>query len=119
MDELRSAVEACVKGTANHNVKNMANIPWRVSRKKCLKSTYLEAKKSFKVQFDVGTEHLLSINLRDEDNIATQIFWIIWNNYDSVKEMPPTCSGDSNVPRAKLKAEERRWWSSKLFGSAV
>jgi ATP-dependent Clp protease ATP-binding subunit ClpC len=114
MDELRSAVERAVKGTANHNVKNMANIPLTRQSEKVLKITYLEAK-IFKSQL-IGTEHLLLSILRDEDNIATQILNKFEINYDSVKEMLEM-SGDSNVPRAKAEAEDGDDDGSKLFGS--
>lgn len=33
LDELRNSVERAVKGTANHNVKNLANIPLTRDRK--------------------------------------------------------------------------------------
>jgi ATP-dependent Clp protease ATP-binding subunit ClpC len=114
MDELRSAVERAVKGTANHNVKNMANIPLTRQSEKVLKITYLEAK-IFKSQL-IGTEHLLLSVLRDEDNIATQILNKFEINYDSVKEMLEM-SGDSNVPRSKAEAEDGDDDGSKLFGS--
>jgi ATP-dependent Clp protease ATP-binding subunit ClpC len=115
MDELRSAIERAVKGTANHNVKNMANIPLTRQSEKVLKITYLEAK-IFKSQL-IGTEHLLLSILRDEDNIATQILNKFEINYDSVKEMLEM-SGDSSVPRAKAEAEDGDDDGSKLFGSS-
>ena len=83
LDELRTAIERAVKGTANHNVKNMANIPLTRQSEKVLKITYLEAK-IFKSQL-IGTEHLLLSILRDEDNIATQILNKFEVNYDSIK----------------------------------
>jgi ATP-dependent Clp protease ATP-binding subunit ClpC len=115
MDELRSSIERAVKGTANHNVKNMANIPLTRQSEKVLKITYLEAK-IFKSQL-IGTEHLLLSILRDEDNIATQILNKFEINYDSVKEMLEM-SGDSSAPRAKAEAEDGDDDGSKLFGSA-
>ena len=114
MDELRSSVERAVKGTANHNVKNMANIPLTRQSEKVLKITYLEAK-IFKSQL-IGTEHLLLSILRDEDNIATQILNKFEINYDSVKEMLEM-SGDTSVPRARAEAEDGDDDGSKLFGS--
>lgn len=114
MDELRSSIERAVKGTANHNVKNMANIPLTRQSEKVLKITYLEAK-IFKSQL-IGTEHLLLSILRDEDNIATQILNKFEINYDSVKEMLEM-SGDSSAPRARAEAEDGDDDGSKLFGS--
>jgi ATP-dependent Clp protease ATP-binding subunit ClpC len=114
MDDLRSAIERAVKGTANQNVKNMANIPLTRQSEKVLKITYLEAK-IFKSQL-IGTEHLLLSVLRDEDNIATQILNKFEINYDSVKEMLEM-SGDSSAPRSKAEAEDGDEDGSKLFGS--
>ncbi|PZX48696.1 ATP-dependent Clp protease ATP-binding subunit [Algoriphagus chordae] len=114
MDELRNAIERAVKGTANHNVKNMANIPLTRQSEKVLKITYLEAK-IFKSQL-IGTEHLLLSILRDEDNIATQILNKFEINYDSVKEMLETSS--DSTPRSKAEAEDGDDDGSKLFGSA-
>jgi ATP-dependent Clp protease ATP-binding subunit ClpC len=115
MDELRNAIERAVKGTANHNVKNMANIPLTRQSEKVLKITYLEAK-IFKSQL-IGTEHLLLSILRDEDNIATQILNKFEINYDSVKEMLEM-SGDVTVPRARAESEDGDDDGSKLFGSS-
>lgn len=85
LDELRQAIEQASKGTATHNVKNLANIPLTRQSEKVLKITYLEAK-IFKSQL-IGTEHLLLSILRDEDNIATQILEKFDVNYDVVKEL--------------------------------
>lgn len=115
MDELRNAIERAVKGTANHNVKNMANIPLTRQSEKVLKITYLEAK-IFKSQL-IGTEHLLLSILRDEDNIATQILNKFEINYDSVKEMLEM-SGDGDVPKARAEADDGDDDGSKLFGSS-
>ncbi|MCE7054746.1 ATP-dependent Clp protease ATP-binding subunit [Algoriphagus sp. AGSA1] len=114
MDELRNAIERAVKGTANHNVKNMANIPLTRQSEKVLKITYLEAK-IFKSQL-IGTEHLLLSILRDEDNIATQILNKFEINYDSVKEMLEMSSDSS--PRSRAEAEDGDDDGSKLFGSS-
>jgi ATP-dependent Clp protease ATP-binding subunit ClpC len=113
MDELRTAIERAVKGTANHNVKNMANIPLTRQSEKVLKITYLEAK-IFKSQL-IGTEHLLLSILRDEDNIATQILNKFEINYDSIKEMLEMSS--DMPPRSKAEAEDGDDDGSKLFGS--
>ena len=104
LDELRTAIERAVKGTANHNVKNMANIPLTRQSEKVLKITYLEAK-IFKSQL-IGTEHLLLSILRDEDNIATQILNKFEVNYDSIKEMLEMQSDTGNSPRARAEAED-------------
>lgn len=114
MDELRNAIERAVKGTANHNVKNMANIPLTRQSEKVLKITYLEAK-IFKSQL-IGTEHLLLSILRDEDNIATQILNKFEINYDSVKEMLEMSS--DSTPHSKAEAEDGDDDGSKLFGSS-
>lgn len=114
MDELRNVIERAVKGSANHNVKNMANIPLTRQSEKVLKITYLEAK-IFKSQL-IGTEHLLLSILRDEDNIATQILNKFDINYDTVKEMLDTSS--DSAPRARAEAEDGDDDGSKLFGSS-
>jgi ATP-dependent Clp protease ATP-binding subunit ClpC len=116
LDELRNAIERAVKGTASHNVKNMANIPLTRQSEKVLKITYLEAK-IFKSQL-IGTEHLLLSILRDEDNIATQILNKFEVNYDSVKEMLEMQSDAGAAPRAKAEAEDGDDDGSKLFGSS-
>ncbi|OOG73124.1 ATP-dependent Clp protease ATP-binding subunit [Algoriphagus sp. A40] len=116
LDELRNAIERAVKGTTNHNVKNMANIPLTRQSEKVLKITYLEAK-IFKSQL-IGTEHLLLSILRDEDNIATQILNKFEVNYDSVKEMLEMQSDAGSAPRAKAEAEDGDDDGSKLFGSS-
>jgi ATP-dependent Clp protease ATP-binding subunit ClpC len=85
MDDLRTSIEQATKGTATHNVRNMANIPLTRQSEKVLKMTHLEAK-VFKTQL-IGTEHVLLAILRDEDNIATQILNKFQVNYEIVKEM--------------------------------
>lgn len=114
LDELRNSIERAVKGTANHNVKNLANIPLTRQSEKVLKITYLEAK-IFKSQL-IGTEHLLLSILRDEDNIATQILHKFDANYDTVKEMLEFQT--NNGPRSKAEADDPDEDSSKLFGSS-
>ncbi|MCM0059266.1 MAG: ATP-dependent Clp protease ATP-binding subunit [Algoriphagus sp.] len=116
LDELRIAIERAVKGTANHNVKNMANIPLTRQSEKVLKITYLEAK-IFKSQL-IGTEHLLLSILRDEDNIATQILNKFEVNYDSIKEMLEMQSDSTSSPKARAEAEDGDEDGSKLFGSS-
>ncbi len=116
LDELRTAIERAVKGTANHNVKNMANIPLTRQSEKVLKITYLEAK-IFKSQL-IGTEHLLLSILRDEDNIATQLLNKFEINYDSIKEMLEMQSDNSSSPKARAEAEDGDEDGSKLFGSS-
>jgi ATP-dependent Clp protease ATP-binding subunit ClpC len=114
LDELRNAVERAVKGTANHTVKNLANIPLTRQSEKVLKITYLEAK-IFKSQL-IGTEHLLLSILRDEDNIATQILQKFDANYDAVKEMLEFQTDQS--PRSGTEADDSDDDGSKLFGSS-
>ncbi|MCH7400554.1 ATP-dependent Clp protease ATP-binding subunit [Belliella kenyensis] len=114
LDELRNSVERAVKGTATHNVKNLANIPLTRQSEKVLKITYLEAK-IFKSAL-IGTEHLLLSILRDEDNIATQILQKFDTNYDAVKEMLEFQT-DSN-PRSRAEADDPDEDNSKLFGSS-
>ncbi|MBK5278028.1 MAG: ATP-dependent Clp protease ATP-binding subunit, partial [Bacteroidia bacterium] len=113
LDELRGEIEKISKGTATHEIKNLANIPLTRASEKVLKITYLEAK-IFKAQL-IGTEHLLLSILRDPDNLATQILNKFDVAYDVVKEMleyqhdQPTASSDTDDPDDD---------SSKMFGSA-
>lgn len=113
LDELRDTIESASKGTAHHNVKNLANIPLTRQSEKVLKITYLEAK-IFKSQL-IGTEHLLLSILRDEDNIATQILDKFDVSYDVVKELleyqteNPIASSDTDDPDDD---------SSRIFGGA-
>jgi ATP-dependent Clp protease ATP-binding subunit ClpC len=116
LDELRNAIERAVKGTANHNVKNMANIPLTRQSEKVLKITYLEAK-IFKSQL-IGTEHLLLSILRDEDNIATQILNKFEVGYDTIKDMLEMQSDTGSMPKARAEAEDNDDDGSKLFGSS-
>jgi len=112
LDELRNEIEKISKGTATHQVKNLANIPLTKASEKVLKITYLEAK-IFKAQL-IGTEHLLLSILRDQDNLATQILSKFDVNYEVVKEMleyqneNPSASSDTDDPDDD---------SSKIFGS--
>ena len=113
LDELRGAVEKVSKGTASHDVKNLANIPLTRQSEKVLKITYLEAK-IFKSQL-IGTEHLLLSILRDEDNIATQILEKFDVNYDVVKEL---LEYQTENPMASSDTDDPDEDSSKLFGSS-
>ncbi|MFY0627045.1 MAG: ATP-dependent Clp protease ATP-binding subunit [Reichenbachiella sp.] len=112
LEELRASIERATKGSATHNVKNLANIPLTRQSEKVLKITYLEAK-IFKSQL-IGTEHLLLSILRDEDNIGTQILDKFDVAYDVVKELleyqteHPIGSSDTDEPDEE---------SSRLFGS--
>ena len=114
LDELRAEIEKISKGTATHEVKNLANIPLTKASEKVLKITYLEAK-IFKAQL-IGTEHLLLSILRDQDNLATQILNKFDVNYEVVKEMleyqteNPIASSDTDDPDED---------SSKIFGSGA
>jgi ATP-dependent Clp protease ATP-binding subunit ClpC len=113
LDGLRGEIEKISKGTATHEIKNLANIPLTRASEKVLKITYLEAK-VFKAQL-IGTEHLLLSILRDPDNLATQILNKYEVTYDVVKEMleyqneQPTASSDTDDPDEE---------SSKMFGAA-
>jgi ATP-dependent Clp protease ATP-binding subunit ClpC len=114
LDELRNEIEKISKGTATHQVKNLANIPLTKASEKVLKITYLEAK-IFKAQL-IGTEHLLLSILRDQDNLATQILSKFDVNYEVVKEMleyqneNPIASSDTDDPDED---------SSKIFGGGA
>ncbi|KYG82388.1 ATP-dependent Clp protease ATP-binding subunit [Roseivirga echinicomitans] len=116
LEELRESVERATKGTANHNVKNLANIPLTRQSEKVLKITYLEAK-IFKSQL-IGTEHLLLSILRDEDNIATQILEKFDVNYEVVKEMLEYQT-DSDTPLASSDTDDSDDDSSKMFGGGA
>jgi ATP-dependent Clp protease ATP-binding subunit ClpC len=114
LDQLRTEIEKISKGTATHEIKNLANIPLTRASEKTLKITYLEAK-VFKAQL-IGTEHLLLSILRDPDNLATQILNKFDVAYDVVKEMleyqheQPAASSDTDDPDDD---------SSKMFGSGA
>jgi ATP-dependent Clp protease ATP-binding subunit ClpC len=114
LEELRGEIEKISKGTATHEIKNLANIPLTRASEKVLKITYLEAK-IFKAQL-IGTEHLLLSILRDPDNLGTQILNKFDVAYDVVKEMleyqndQPTSASDTDDPDDD---------SSKMFGSAA
>lgn len=114
LDQLRGEIEKISKGTATHEIKNLANIPLTRASEKTLKITYLEAK-VFKAQL-IGTEHLLLSILRDPDNLATQILNKFDVAYDVVKEMleyhqdQPTAASDTDDPDDD---------SSKMFGSGA
>lgn len=114
LEELRASIERAVRGTANHNVKNMANIPLTRQSEKVLKITYLEAK-IFKSQL-IGTEHLLLSILRDEENIATQILNKFDINYDTIKDMLEMQSDPGVAPRSRAEADDADDDGSKLFG---
>ena len=113
LDELRAEVEKVSKGTATHEVKNLANIPLTKASEKVLKITYLEAK-IFKVQL-IGTEHLLLSILRDGDNLATQILNKFDVNYETVKEM---LEYQAEGPQAASDTDDPDDDSSRIFGAA-
>ncbi len=114
LDQLRGEIEKISKGTATHEIKNLANIPLTRASEKTLKITYLEAK-VFKAQL-IGTEHLLLSILRDPDNLATQILNKFDVAYDVVKEMleyqheQPSAASDTDDPDDD---------SSKMFGGGA
>jgi len=112
LDELRAEIEKISKGTATHEIKNLANIPLTKASEKVLKITYLEAK-IFKAQL-IGTEHLLLSILRDADNLATQILNKFDVNYETVKEM---LEYQNEGPMASSDTDDPDDDSSKIFGS--
>jgi ATP-dependent Clp protease ATP-binding subunit ClpC len=114
LDELRAEIEKISKGTATHEVKNLANIPLTKASEKVLKITYLEAK-IFKAQL-IGTEHLLLSILRDQDNLATQILNKFDVNYEVVKEM---LEYQTENPMASSDTDDPDEDSSKIFGSGA
>lgn len=111
LDELKQTIEQATKGTATHNVKNLANIPLTRQSEKVLKITYLEAK-IFKAPL-IGTEHLLLSILRDEDNLATQILHKFDVSYDVVKEM---LEHKSDSPLAASDTDDPDDEPSRIFG---
>jgi ATP-dependent Clp protease ATP-binding subunit ClpC len=114
LDQLRSEIEKVSKGTATHEIKNVANIPLTRASEKILKITYLEAK-VFKAQL-IGTEHLLLSILRDPDNLATQILNKFDVAYDIVKEM---LEYQNDNPKAASDTDDPDDDSSKMFGSGA
>jgi ATP-dependent Clp protease ATP-binding subunit ClpC len=112
LDQLRGEIEKISKGTATHEIKNLANIPLTRASEKTLKITYLEAK-VFKAQL-IGTEHLLLSILRDPDNLATQILNKFDVAYDVVKEM---LEYQHEQPMAASDTDDPDDDSSKMFGS--
>lgn len=113
LEELRAEIEKISKGTATHEIKNLANIPLTKASEKVLKITYLEAK-IFKAQL-IGTEHLLLSILRDADNLATQILNKFDVNYETVKEM---LEYQNESPMASSDTDDPDDDSSKIFGSS-
>ncbi len=114
LDELRNEIEKISKGTATHQIKNLANIPLTKASEKVLKITYLEAK-IFKAQL-IGTEHLLLSILRDQDNLGTQILNKFDVNYETVKEM---LEYQSEGPMAAQDTDDPDDDSSKIFGGGA
>jgi ATP-dependent Clp protease ATP-binding subunit ClpC len=114
LDELRGEIEKISKGTATHQIKNLANIPLTKASEKVLKITYLEAK-IFKAQL-IGTEHLLLSILRDQDNLGTQILNKFDVNYETVKEM---LEYQNEGPMASSDTDDPDDDSSKIFGAGA
>src|SRR5688572_19763515 len=112
LEELRAEIEKISKGTATHEIKNLANIPLTKASEKVLKITYLEAK-IFKAQL-IGTEHLLLSILRDGDNLATQILNKFDVNYETVKEM---LEYQAEGPQAASDTDDPDDDSSRIFGA--
>ncbi|MFZ5971529.1 MAG: ATP-dependent Clp protease ATP-binding subunit, partial [Bacteroidota bacterium] len=113
LDTLRGEIEKISKGTATHQIKNLAQIPLTRASEKVLKITYLEAK-VFKAQL-IGTEHLLLSILRDPDNLATQLLNKFDVAYDVVKEM---LEYQHEHPQASSDTDDPDDDSSKMFGSS-
>ena len=114
LEHLRAEIEKVSKGTATHEIKNVANIPLTRASEKILKITYLEAK-VFKAQL-IGTEHLLLSILRDPDNLATQILNKFDVAYDTVKEM---LEYQHENPKASSDTDDPDEDSSKMFGAGA
>jgi ATP-dependent Clp protease ATP-binding subunit ClpC len=114
LDTLRSEIEKVSKGTATHQIKNLAQIPLTRASEKVLKITYLEAK-VFKAQL-IGTEHLLLSILRDPDNLATQLLNKFDVAYDVVKEM---LEYQHDHPQASSDTDDPDDDSSKMFGGGA
>src|SRR5690606_31260866 len=114
LDALRGEIEKISKGTATHEVKNLANIPLTKASEKVLKITYLEAK-IFQAQL-IGTEHLLLSILRDTDNLATQILSKFDVNYETVKEM---LEYQHEGPQAASDTDDPDDDSSRIFGGGA
>src|SRR4051812_33977351 len=114
LEELRAEIEKISKGTATHEIKNLANIPLTKASEKVLKITYLEAK-IFKAQL-IGTEHLLLSILRDHDNLGTQILNKFDVNYETVKEM---LEYQNEGPMASQDTDDPDDDSSKIFGGGA
>lgn len=96
-------------------------LPLVKQAEKCLKRTYLEAK-LFKTN-EIDTEHLLLAILRDEHNVATQVFENHGINYNIIsedyKEMTTHSINKSDLPRSEYHEEEPAEFGSKggEFGS--
>merc|ERR1711916_213834 len=114
LDELRTTIEQATRGTASHNVKNLANIPLTRQSEKVLKVTYLEAK-IFKAQL-IGTEHLLLSILRDEDNLATQILHKFDVTYEVIKELLEYHTDNPISASSDTDDGDDEGSSSRMFG---
>ena len=113
LDELRTAIEKAIKGTATHNVKSQSQIPLTRQSEKTLKITYLEAR-IFKSEL-IGTEHLLLSILRDPDNLASQILSRFNVTYDTVKELLEFQTGPT--PRNASDTDDDSDDTGRSFGS--
>ncbi len=113
LDELRTAIEKAIKGTATHNVKSQSQIPLTRQSEKTLKITYLEAR-IFKSEL-IGTEHLLLSILRDPDNLASQILSRFNVTYDTVKELLEFQTGPT--PRNASDTDDDSDDTGRTFGS--
>ena len=81
LSQLKRAIENAVKGTVASI--NLTNLPLTRQAEKVLKITRLEAK--LLKSAVIGTEHLLLSILREENNVAAQIFTRYGVTYDLVR----------------------------------
>lgn len=81
LTQLKRAIENAVKGTVASI--NLTNLPLTRQAEKVLKITRLEAK--LLKSAVIGTEHLLLSILREENNVAAQIFTRYGVTYDLVR----------------------------------
>jgi ATP-dependent Clp protease ATP-binding subunit ClpC len=114
LDELRQVIEQTIKGTATHDIKNIANISLTKQSEKALKITYLEAK-IFKSQV-IGTEHLLLSILREEDNLGSQILSKFNITYEVVKK---AIENQNTTPHAGPDTDDADEEQGRMFGGGM
>jgi len=114
LEELRQVIEQAIKGTATHDIKNIANISLTKQSEKALKITYLEAK-IFKSQV-IGTEHLLLSILREEDNLGSQILSKFHITYEIVKK---AIENQNINPHAGPDTDDPDEEQGRMFGGGM